>query len=653
MDAYLKYVNKLHALGYSFEQIQALLVRQGIDQRVISILLANIKSASTSQVPVQAETQPQYRTQPAGTIEAYLEYVKALQARGKTRAEIDSALTSSGVDAQTKGLLFQLTSRTMQIKQPPTAPASQQPTAQDTKPEHQQSARTVTNNPLIDQSNKPALTNTAPVLPAVAQPEATKPDEPGVTVLLRGDDGLAAAQPEPMTRKSPKQDAEDDLELATEHLLSVADHLSKVADKLEAAEESAHTANIDEKIASNGQPLPNGNAEHISEVADHLSAVAEKLEANKAEQKNAQSSNGQTVGAGFSTPLAPPQRVASPISLGELPVAVEGLASMQAPPEASAPEQHPPIKKGPLAIVIISYCSVLVYALLTGAHAVTWLALLSMNVFGTVGFNLLLKRTEWKKVDPWFTAAVMQTGLALPFIIKEIINPIHFPTYAPFYLMLMCYCVLAIITLQICNVKALKYLEASVFSVVFNSRIVLATFFGAFFLSEKIGLWALLGGLLIFAAIFVIKQQSTRAIAKLGVFFGLGAAFAMSSMNTAEKELIKNVGYQQYIMPVWTAAAVILWIIVYARQTNAPYSLIFKPQGLTLMVVRACAGIGFTAALIFGPVAVSSYISSLSVVFLVIFGMLFLNEWDYLKSKIIATLMSISGLTFILVDKLK
>jgi hypothetical protein len=56
--------------------------------------------------------------------------------------------------------------------------------------------------------------------------------------------------------------------------------------------------------------------------------------------------------------------------------------------------------------------------------------------------------------------------------------------------------------------------------------------------------------------------------------------------------------------------------------------------------------------LVYGPVAVSSYVSSLSVVLLVIFGMLFLGEKDYFKAKVAAAVSALAGLTLILIERL-
>lgn len=281
-----------------------------------------------------------------------------------------------------------------------------------------------------------------------------------------------------------------------------------------------------------------------------------------------------------------------------------------------------------------------------------WFLLISLHIVGTVGFNLLLRRSLLKKTDQWFTATVLQTGLFAPFLIKEIVSPIDFPAYTSFELLLLAGAIGGLIALQYCTVKALQYLEASVFSVVYNMRILFATLLGTVFLSEHVGLWALSGGLLIFGAIFIVRQKGKEAITKHGLLFGTGAALAISFMNTCEKELIKLVGYEAYIFPMFATAAIIMWAVVFIRRTPAPLHLLVQPHNLLLMALRACAGFGFSYALVFGPLAATSYLSSLSVVLVVLFGMLFLGERDYLKSKLIAAGVALLGLTCILIDKL-
>lgn len=278
-----------------------------------------------------------------------------------------------------------------------------------------------------------------------------------------------------------------------------------------------------------------------------------------------------------------------------------------------------------------------------------WYLLIFLHLAGTVGFNLLLRHSMLRRADQWFTATVLQTGLFLPFLAWEIFRPIQFPAYTPYQLVLLGVAVAMLVALQYCNVKALQYLEAGVFSVVYNVRILFATLLGILFLSEPIGPWALLGGALIFAAIFIVRQKGKEAVTKRGVLYGLGAAASISIMNACEKELIHQVGYEQYIFPMFAIATVIMWGVVLQRRTPAPLHLLVQKQNLALMALRACAGIGFSAALIFGPMSVTSYLSSLSVVLVVLFGMVFLGERDYMKSKLASAAVALLGLTCILI----
>jgi drug/metabolite transporter (DMT)-like permease len=366
-------------------------------------------------------------------------------------------------------------------------------------------------------------------------------------------------------------------------------------------------------------------AEHLESAADHLESVADQLTHH----------------------LAPP--AITPTALPAAP-AIPGAPAI--PAAATAPSLSAQLAIPSTLFVIVALLLVLFESLQTQNKTLTWITLLTMNVVGTVGFNVMLRRSAWQKVDQWVTATVLQTGLFLPFLLKEIISPIHFPVFTPFDLFLIALAVTCLITLQFCNVKALQHLETSVFAVIFNSRIILATIFGTILLSELVSPWALVGGGLIFAAIFIVRQKGTKAITAQGIMYGLGAALAMSLMNTCEKELIKQVGYQQYIFPMWGAAAIIMWAVIFARRIQAPYRLLIRPQGLVIMTLRAYAGIGFTAALIYGSVAVSSYVSSLSVVLTIIIGMLFLGERDYLKYKLAAAGVALAGLSFILIDRL-
>lgn len=639
---FVEYVKTLHARGYTLEQISTILAQESIDAASIHALLtaAGLEQTVATNAQTIMQTGANQTEHPNdSSLQQYVTYVRAMLANGTSQSAIEQDLASRGADPRTITTLLQLARQATPYPQtgqvaPPgvtvLSAASVLPVAL-TKPSAGPGARQVQTQPAGLAALPAQIDNTA------TQPtgDTTKSHYNAErTVLLHSDEEYSGPRPltklrhwvrsvneisevgaEAITAASGPEKPESSLPAAVEHLNKVADHLESVANMMEKEVRG---------LAANG---PDGNV--------HAASVPAMSNMSPAQSLAATSSRPAAV------PFPWPASTPNP------------LPAASAAPPVTAPVAAKPIRKDWLVATAVIYAVVLGLSLRTGHKSVTWLALLSMNVFGTVAYNLLLKRSEWKKVDQWVTAAVMQTGLAIPFLIKEIIWPIHFPAFTPFELLLMGYCVIALITMQICNVKSLQYLEASVYSVVFNSRIILATLFGAFFLSEAIGIWALAGGLIIFAAIFVVRQKSTKSIAKLGVMYGLGAAFAMSSMNTCEKELIKLVGWPQYVFPVWATAALLMWLIVRMRRTPIPLRMIVHPQGLTMMSARAFAGIGFTASLMFGPVAVSSYVSSLSVVFLVIFGMLYFGEWDYLKSKVIATILSILGLTFILFDGLR
>lgn len=560
-------------------------------------------------------------------MDGQLTYAKELQAAGYTLVQIRDLLLQRGIDQRTVYML--LTSlQTVQSNNasPPQTPVGN--VAQDhpettevdlsTYVEYVKGLRTqglswaAIDTYVASQGVSPS--SRAQIYATVQDSEAVHAPEP-----------ISPPVQNPLTPTPPVLNATGEKSTDnSEHLAQVFDHLSDVIDELD---DELHTI----------PQVTNDKTSHLSAATEHLAGSVKKLE--------------QDIGQ----PLPPSSGTSNASAI----VATEPPAQQSQPPSTAANDTATNSPKTPaklnmpiLAICAVIFGAVFVQSLLSHERNIIWLGLIGMNVVGTAGFDLLLRGSAWRQVDRWLTATILQTGLFLPFLAKEVVRPIHFPHYTPFDFLLLGCAVTMLITMQFCNVKALQHLEASVFSVVYNVRILFATLLGFIFLSESVGLLSLVGGLLIFVAIFVVRQRSTRGITKQGVLFGLGTALAMSSMNTCEKELIKLVGYEQYIFPMFAIAAIIMWTVVLLRRTEAPFKLLIQPRGLVLMALRACAGIGFSYSLVFGPVAASSYLSSLSVVLIVIFGIVFLNERDYLKSKLIATGTAVVGLTFVLLDSL-
>jgi drug/metabolite transporter (DMT)-like permease len=192
-----------------------------------------------------------------------------------------------------------------------------------------------------------------------------------------------------------------------------------------------------------------------------------------------------------------------------------------------------------------------------------------------------------------------------------------------------------------------------VYSVLYNLRIIFTTILGVVFLDENLLPLQVIGGLLIFASVVAVKQKGRRELTTLGIRWGLSASIVISFLNLNEKELIKQVGYMGYMIPVMVLAAVIMWAVLLVRGGKIKPGIFTEPRTLSLMLLRALSAFGFTLAFNAGGLlSVSTYLSSLGVVIIVILGALLLNERDYLKRKIAAAVMAFIGLTLIFVSKL-
>ncbi len=278
-----------------------------------------------------------------------------------------------------------------------------------------------------------------------------------------------------------------------------------------------------------------------------------------------------------------------------------------------------------------------------------WLLSLAVHLVGIVGYNLLLRRALTGDTDKWLLATILQTGICIPAVLLAFVFPFKLQFSNIFDIALLIATVVLTIFFHACNVKALQYLEASVYSVVFNTRFITVSFLGAVLLSEPLTLLQIFGGLLIFCSVFIVRQDEKFSVTANGLYYGLATAVLIGFLNVTEKMLNQSVGFLEYFVPVSIICTVIMWAVVIFRRTKVSLSFLVKPATFSMMGFRAMSAFGFSFALVHGPVALSNYISSLSVVLTVVLGVVFLNERDKLKSKIAATIVAIVGLTLILI----
>lgn len=282
-----------------------------------------------------------------------------------------------------------------------------------------------------------------------------------------------------------------------------------------------------------------------------------------------------------------------------------------------------------------------------------WLLFLAVHLVGITGFNLILRKSLVQKVDRWTLATVMQIGITVPLLFTLLFVQPDWSVYDLYNSLQILLISVFVIGLHWAQVKALQHLEVSVFTVLYNLRIVFATIFGILIFGEQVLFLQILGGLMIFLAVITTRQKGRKDLTSRGIYWGIGSAVMISTLNIFEKDLIDRVGFITYAIPVMTLATILMLGVMLFRKQRLPINFLRQPQTLGLMTFRAASAYGFGLALSRGgALSVAHYISSLSVILSVALGALWLGERDYLRQKVYATLLAVAGLTVILIANL-
>ncbi len=137
-----------------------------------------------------------------------------------------------------------------------------------------------------------------------------------------------------------------------------------------------------------------------------------------------------------------------------------------------------------------------------------WLVFLGVHLVGFVGYNLMLRKSVLDNIDRFTLATVMQTGITVPLLLTWFFKAPSFGQYDLGILLLMLGITVLTIALHVTNTKALQYLEASVYAVLYNLRILFTTVLGIIFLGEDTDWIRISGGLLILLAIIIVKAAA-------------------------------------------------------------------------------------------------------------------------------------------------
>jgi drug/metabolite transporter (DMT)-like permease len=282
-----------------------------------------------------------------------------------------------------------------------------------------------------------------------------------------------------------------------------------------------------------------------------------------------------------------------------------------------------------------------------------WILLLVGHLIGIVGYTLLLRKSTLGNLNKLLMAALMQLGIFLPSIIFLVTGNVSF-SHSPtewFFLVLGGFMLAG---LMITNVWALTHLEASLFTILYNLRLLMTTILGYLILGELPKPLAIAGGLIILVSIFMLNLHQNKQWRSKSVLIGLFAMLWFSFHAVLEKYNLRQLDFESYFFTFALIATVLLWILVLIKKINVKDQIehIRDKKIYGLLATRALSAYAYTYALKYGSLAVTNYVSGMSVALIVLFGIYVLGEKTQVKQKLSAVAVACLGLSLILISRL-
>ncbi len=282
-----------------------------------------------------------------------------------------------------------------------------------------------------------------------------------------------------------------------------------------------------------------------------------------------------------------------------------------------------------------------------------WILLLACHLIGIVGYTLFLRKSALGKMNKLFMAALMQTGIFIPSIVFLLTGNVSFDhtTMQWFFLLLGGFMLSG---LMLTNVWALSKLDASTFTILYNLRLLATTALGFLFLGELPETLQIVGGVVILLSILMLNLHIDKRWKSKSIAIGLFAMLWFSFHAVIEKYNLQQLDFESYFFTFALIATVLLWGLVFYKRINIKSQLVYvrdrKIYGL--LFTRALSAYAYTYALRYGSLAVTNYVSGMSVALIVLFGIYVLGEREDVKQKLLAVAVACFGLTLILISRL-
>ena len=282
-----------------------------------------------------------------------------------------------------------------------------------------------------------------------------------------------------------------------------------------------------------------------------------------------------------------------------------------------------------------------------------WTLLLAGHLVGLVGYTLLLRKSALGSLNKLVLAALMQTAIFIPSLLFLAFGYVSF-VYSPLEWALMLLGAAMITGLHISNVWALTHLDASLFTILYNLRLLAVTILGFVFLGELPTVLQMVGGFIILISIALLNLHLNSRWRSVPILIGLGTMLWYSFHAVLEKYNFGLFNIESYIFIVSLAATIMLWSIVFLMRVDVwgQITHIHDRKIYALLPARILSAYAYMYALLYGSVAVTNYVSGMGVALIVLFGIFLLGERDEMWQKLAAVAVACVGLTCILVAKL-
>lgn len=278
----------------------------------------------------------------------------------------------------------------------------------------------------------------------------------------------------------------------------------------------------------------------------------------------------------------------------------------------------------------------------------TWQVLILISIF-TFSVAQLLQRVLLKeeKSDPityllffQFVNGVIVGVFGLSFGDKT------FSNFRPFFLNLILMMVLNGLG-AISQFKALKYLEASKFTVIFASRALVAILASSLLLNEGLSAKQWLGTLLILAGVFLVNIQAAKISFSKKESLALLSAIAFGFANVNDRFLLKSLPVYPYVILAFILPGV--FIAALFPDTIKKMKVFFERRLLKKMfllcLIFSASSLTFFASL--AKVDSASKVLSINlttVIVTVLLAIIFLKERENLVQKLLGAFSSFLGL---------